>query len=61
MQIPYKRLPGFTDVKRNDVVVFNFPAGDTIINEPGYMSEVLYYDVLRKDYRGQPRCAAGRT
>lgn len=26
----YKRLKGFGDVKRNDIVVFNFPAGDTI-------------------------------
>ncbi len=51
IQVPYTRLPGFTTVQRNDVVVFNFPAGDTIINEPGYFSEVLYYDVLRNDYR----------
>lgn len=27
----YKRIAGFGDVKRNDIVVFNFPAGDTII------------------------------
>ncbi|MDE5421171.1 signal peptidase I [Ancylomarina sp. DW003] len=27
---PYKRLAGFGDVQRDDVVVFNFPAGDTI-------------------------------
>lgn len=27
---PYHRLAGFGDVERNDVVVFNFPAGDTI-------------------------------
>ncbi len=26
----YKRVPGFGDVKRNDIVVFNFPAGDTV-------------------------------
>lgn len=25
IQIPYMRLPGFTKVKRNDVVVFNYP------------------------------------
>ena len=47
IQLPYKRLPGFTQIKRNDVVVFNVPAGDTIINEPGYGSKQLYYDVLR--------------
>jgi signal peptidase I len=27
---PYKRLAGFGDVQRDDVVVFNFPAGDTV-------------------------------
>ena len=26
----YKRLRGLGDVKRNDIVVFNFPAGDTV-------------------------------
>ncbi|MFN4000085.1 signal peptidase I [Algoriphagus sp.] len=25
IQLPYMRLPGFSDVKRNDVVVFNYP------------------------------------
>lgn len=52
IQLPYKRLPAFTEVKRNDVVVFNFPAGDTIINLPEYGSANPYYDVLRFTYRG---------
>jgi signal peptidase I len=52
IQIDYKRLPGYTPIKRNDVVVFNFPAGDTIINEIGYGSAVPYYDVLREVYKG---------
>lgn len=52
VQLPYKRLPAFTDVKRNDVVVFNFPAGDTIINLPDYGSARPYYDVLREEFRG---------
>lgn len=31
----YKRVPGFGKVKRNDIVVFNFPAGDTVpVNYP---------------------------
>jgi signal peptidase I len=47
IQIPYTRLPGYTAVKRNDVVVFNVPVGDTIINLPDYGSKNLYYDVLR--------------
>ncbi len=28
--LPYKRLKGFSHIKRNDIVVFNFPAGDTV-------------------------------
>jgi signal peptidase I len=52
VQLPYKRLPGFTEVKRNDVVVFNFPAGDTIINLPDFGSKNPYYDVLREQFKG---------
>ena len=40
---PYKRLAGITEIKRNDVVVFNFPAGDTIIvgqENPDYYSRI---------------------
>lgn len=32
---PYRRLPGVGEVDRNEVVVFNFPAGDTAIFDPG--------------------------
>ena len=52
VQLPYKRLPALTDVKRNDVVVFNFPAGDTIINLIDYGSKRPYYDVLREQFKG---------
>ena len=52
IQIPYKRLPAITPVKRNDVVVFNFPAGDTIINLPEFGSKMPYYDVLRTQFKG---------
>jgi len=46
VKIPYTRW--FPEpVKRGDVVVFNFPAGDTVINKEGYQSEVPYYDVCR--------------
>jgi signal peptidase I len=31
---PYFRLPGFGGVNRNDVMVFNYPAGDTAIFDP---------------------------
>ena len=33
IQLDYKRLKGFGKVKRNDIVVFNFPAGDTVAVE----------------------------
>jgi signal peptidase I len=53
VQVPYTRINGYTHVKRNDVVVFNFPAGDTIINLPEYGSKIPYYDVLRSsEYNG---------
>ncbi len=48
VQLPYYRLPATSEIKRNDVVVFNVPIGDTIINEPGYGSAIPYYDVLRE-------------
>ncbi len=31
IKLPFFRLPGFTDVERNDVVVFNYPDGDTVV------------------------------
>ncbi len=30
IEMPYMRLPGFGEVERNDIVVFNFPEGDTV-------------------------------
>jgi len=47
VQLDYKRFPKLRAVNRNDVVVFNFPAGDTIINLPEFGSKIPYYDVLR--------------
>lgn len=52
IQLPYKRLPGLDTIQRNDVVVFNVPVGDTIINQPEYGSKVLYYDVLHYQFGG---------
>jgi signal peptidase I len=48
IQIDYKRLPGYLDVKRNDVVVFNFPEGDTVINKPEFGSARSYYSLVRQ-------------
>ncbi len=44
IKLPYKTLPGFEKVKRNDMVVFNFPAGDTVVLENQAPS---YYDIIR--------------
>jgi signal peptidase I len=41
---PYKRIAGFGEVERNDIVVFNFPAGDTVVLE---MQEQDYYSIVR--------------
>lgn len=38
-QLPYHRLPGIRDIKRGDIVVFNYPQGDTValkIQNPDY-------------------------
>ncbi len=40
----YKRLAGFRQIKNNDVVVFNFPAGDTVVLE---QTAVSYYQIVR--------------
>ena len=41
---PYKRLAGLRNVEKGDVVVFNFPAGDTVILE---RQNETYYDIVR--------------
>jgi signal peptidase I len=46
---PYKRLAGFGEVQRYDAVVFNFPAGDTVVKEHPARS---YYSIVR-DYAMQ--------
>ena len=59
-QIAYSRMPGLTEVKRNDIVVFNYPMGDSImVNNP----EDDYYSV--SDYlmnnQGMSRATFERT
>ncbi|HJZ41355.1 MAG TPA: S26 family signal peptidase [Bacteroidales bacterium] len=44
IKLPYKRLAGFGRVKRDDAVVFNFPAGDTVVLAHQNMS---YYSIVR--------------
>ena len=44
IKLPYSRFWN-SEIKRNDVVVFNYPVGDTVIRE--FQSEINYYDYLR--------------
>ncbi len=43
-QRPYERIPGYRTIKNNDVVVFNFPEGDTVCVEEQAQS---YYQLCR--------------
>ncbi len=38
----YRRMKGLGKVQLNDIVVFNYPAGDTIVTEPAYQSFDYY-------------------
>jgi signal peptidase I len=46
VQWKYRRLPGLADIKRNDVVVFNYPQGDTVALE---QQDVDYYQMVRAE------------
>lgn len=45
VQWPYKRLAGLGNIKHNDMVVFNFPEGDTVALKRQAES---YYDLCRR-------------
>ncbi|MCE2962447.1 MAG: signal peptidase I [Chitinophagales bacterium] len=47
IQIPYTRLPKLTEIKRNDLVVFNFPEGDTVTQE--YQSAKPYLSLIAEE------------
>lgn len=43
IQRPYKRIAGFSKVKRDDYVVFNYPTGDTVVvgyENPDYYAQI---------------------
>ncbi|MFW5878070.1 MAG: signal peptidase I, partial [bacterium] len=45
LKFPYNRLKGFSDVQHNDIILFNFPEGDTVVVQyPGQN----YYSLLRQ-------------
>ncbi len=44
IKLPYFRLPGFGKVENNDIVVFNYPDGDTVLLN---MQDISYYNAVR--------------
>jgi signal peptidase I len=42
--VPYYRLPGWADVNRYDVVVFNYPSGDTAVYDPRMPMGLMGHD-----------------
>src|SRR6195952_4671110 len=51
IKIPYTRWFA-SPVKRNDIVVFNFPAGDTMINKEEFLSADPYYAAATRFGKG---------
>jgi signal peptidase I len=47
-QIPYFRLPGFQDIKRNDIVVFNWPVDTLVDIRPGFMKGSVQKPIDKK-------------
>ena len=48
----YTRLPGFSKVERYDVVVFNYPSGDTAVYDPRMPHGLMghdYHDIVWKE------------
>ncbi|MCK5068075.1 MAG: signal peptidase I [Bacteroidales bacterium] len=45
LKMPHKRLKGFSSIERDDIIVFNFPEGDTmVVQYPGQN----YYSLVRQ-------------
>ena len=56
-QWDYRRVKGFGNVELNDIVVFNYPAGDTLCSAPQYQAQDFYrlcYDIGYKMYTQLP-------
>lgn len=54
-QLKYHRLKGYSEIKRGDIVVFNFPAGDTVavkVQNPDYYTLLKLYG--RDAVQGNP-------
>ena len=61
IELPYFRFPGFKTVKNNDIVVFNYPDGDTVAL---YRQDRSYYAMVREfgwKFVNNPRSINPRT
>lgn len=45
VKLPYYRFPGLGEIEHKDVVVFNFPAGDTVVSN---FPAQTYYSIIRQ-------------
>ncbi|GAA4813437.1 signal peptidase I [Litoribaculum gwangyangense] len=57
LQLPYLRLPGFENIERNDIVVFNQPA-DTLLDMNDFKPDRNYYKPIDKKTNLVKRCVA---
>ena len=55
LQLPYLRFPGFENIERNDIVVFNQPA-DTLLNMNDFRPDRNYYKPIDKKTNLVKRC-----
>jgi len=55
LQLPYMRVPGFQEIKRNEIVVFNQPA-DTLLDMNQFVPDRNYYKPIDKKTNLVKRC-----
>lgn len=55
LQLPYMRIPGFQEIQRNDIVVFNQPA-DTLLDMNDFNPDRNYYKPIDKKTNLVKRC-----
>ena len=54
-QWAYRRVKGFGNVELNDIVVFNYPAGDTLCSAPQYQAHDFYRLCYQFGYQRYPQ------
>lgn len=54
-QLPYHRLPGLRSIERGDIVVFNYPQGDTVLTRRPTEDYYMIADRLRRNGIANPK------